>query len=76
MDDADKAAAADACERFWEAGKAGKYEEAADAYRDLHVLIDEQLEAEEGEGEEGGEYGGEKKEKRPLAAILIGGPKK
>jgi hypothetical protein len=68
MDEADTAATADACERFWEAGKAGKWEEAAAAYKDLHVLIDDQLEGEEPKEEP--------KEKRPLAAILIGGPKK
>jgi hypothetical protein len=73
MDEADSAAKADACERFWDACKSGKYGEAADAYKDLHILVDQELEGEEGEE---GEEKDEGKEKKPLAAILIGGPAK
>jgi hypothetical protein len=71
MDDADRAARADACERFWEACKSGEYETAAEAYKDLHVIVDRELEAEEPEDEDEGP-----KEKKPLAALIIGGPSK
>lgn len=77
MDEADKAALADATERMFSAAKGGKWEEAGVAYYDMHVIVDDCLDAEEGEGMEKEEKGEpEKGGKRPLAAILIGGSKK
>lgn len=77
MDEADKAALGDAAERMFSAAKKGDWEEAGAAYYDMHVIVDDCLDAEEGEMGEGEEKGeAEKGGKRPLAAIVIGGPKK
>jgi hypothetical protein len=67
---------ADACRRMFESAAKENWEEAYSAYYDMHVICDDQLEEEEGE-EEPEEGGADKpKGKRPLAAIIIGGPAK
>lgn len=64
MDEADKTALADAMEKMCEAFKKDDYDAAAEAFLDADSITDKQT----GEGEP--------KEKRSLAAILIGAPAK
>ena len=67
MDEAGKMGLADAVEAFFKAGKAGKYEEAASAFADASSICGEY-------GEDDMEEESGPKEKKPIAAILIGGP--
>lgn len=62
----------DAIKRMFSAAKGGNWAEAAAAYKDFHVIVNDEL---EGPGNDETE-GPKPKEKRPLAAILIGGPAK
>ena len=72
MKEMDGAAKEDAIERMFSAAKGGDWAEAAAAYQDLHVIVNDELEGSEGDME--GAPG--PKEKRPLSLILIGGPGK
>lgn len=72
MDEADKTALADAMEKMCEAFKKDDYDAAAEAFLDADSITDKQT----GEGEPDEDDKGKPKEKRSLAAILIGGPAK
>lgn len=71
MDEADKAGLADAMQRLGEALKAEDWDAAGEAFLDADTITDRQT----GEAEEK-TPAPEEKGKKPLAAIIIGGPKK
>ena len=68
MDEGNQMGMEDACKAFFDAGAKKDWAGAAQAYRDMCMLSEDEYAGEEmDEGPKG---------KRPLAAILIGGPTK